>query len=103
MIKLMIFIFNFFIYSDRYMVHLLHIYSTFHYCRFNLHNLCHHVEDHGINADRSYFATSHGKGACDGLGGTVKRLVTKASLQGQLISTPEAMFDYATVNIPGIK
>ncbi len=29
----------------------------------------------------AFFATSHGKQPCDGIGGTVKRLVTKASLQ----------------------
>ena len=28
----------------------------------------------------NFFATSHGKSACDGAGGTVKQLVTNASL-----------------------
>ena len=32
-------------------------------------------------AERHLFATSHGKGPCDGIGGTVKRLATRASLQ----------------------
>ena len=32
----------------------------------------------------AFLATSHGKGPCDGIGGTVKRLATKASLQRTL-------------------
>jgi len=34
-----------------------------------------------VDAEWNFFATSHGKSACDGIGGTVKRLLTKASLQ----------------------
>ena len=44
-------------------------------------NLCHHEEDFGLEGEWNFFATSHGKSACDGIGGTVKRLLTKASLQ----------------------
>ena len=32
-------------------------------------NLCHHSLDHGIDAAWIFFATSHGKSACDGIGG----------------------------------
>ena len=46
----------------------------------NILNLCHHVTDFGITARWSFFATSHGKSPCDGIGGTVKRLVARASL-----------------------
>ena len=42
--------------------------------RKNFLNLCHHRNDFGIPAEWHFSATSHGKGACDGLGGTVKRL-----------------------------
>ena len=49
--------------------------------RKNFINLCHHVVDFGIPAEWHYFATSHGKSACDGVGGTVKRMAAKASLQ----------------------
>ena len=44
-------------------------------------NLCHHEIDFGMSAEWNFFATSHGKGPCDGVGGTVKRLATRASLQ----------------------
>lgn len=47
----------------------------------NFINLCYHETDHGIKAEWHFFATSHGKGACDGVGGIIKRMVRKASLQ----------------------
>ena len=52
-----------------------------------------------------FFATSHGKQPCDGIGGTVKRLAAKASLQRNLqnqILTLKAMFDFCVNNIEGI-
>ena len=49
--------------------------------RLNFLNLCYHESDFGIKAEWHYFATSHGKSACDGVGGTVKRLAARASLQ----------------------
>ena len=44
-------------------------------------NLCYHLQDYGIQAEWYFFATSHGKSPCDGIGCTVKRLVARASLQ----------------------
>ena len=41
---------------------------------------------------------SHGKGPCNGLGGTVKRLAAKASLQrpyADQILTPRVLYDWA--------
>ena len=64
----------------------------------NLLNLCHHKDDFGLTVDWSFFATSHGESACDGLGGTIKRLTARASLQrpisGQNLSA-DAMFTFA--------
>ena len=48
--------------------------------RKNFLNLCHHQADFGIKAEWHFSATSHGKSACDGLGGTVKCLAARASL-----------------------
>ena len=65
-----------------------------------------HHQDFGLAAEWNFFATSHGKSACDGIGGTVKRLVTKASLQrpyNDQILTSEAIMDFCTEKIPGIK
>ena len=49
--------------------------------RKNFINLVYHEQDFGVPAEWHFFATSHGKGPCDGIGGTVKRLAARASLQ----------------------
>ena len=72
----------------------------------NFLNLAHHAEDFNLHAKWNFFATSHGKQPCDGIGGTVKRLAAKASLQRNLqnqILTPEAMFEFCVNNIKGIE
>ncbi|XP_047143181.1 uncharacterized protein LOC105848514 isoform X1 [Hydra vulgaris] len=48
--------------------------------RFNLKNLCFHEKDFGLKADWHFFGTAHGKSACDGVGGTVKRVINNLSL-----------------------
>ena len=47
----------------------------------NFLNLCLHNSDFWVKCEWNFFATSHGKSLCDGIGGTVKWLVTRASLQ----------------------
>ncbi|XP_038055995.1 uncharacterized protein LOC119727986 [Patiria miniata] len=71
----------------------------------NFINLCHHEEDFGVPADWHFFATSHGKGPSDGIGGTVKRLAARASLQrplDQQIMTPWQLYEFATSQIKSI-
>ena len=73
--------------------------------RKNFGNLCYHKDDFGMAAEWHFSATSHGKGACDGIGGTVKRLAARASLQNPYsdqIMTPRQLFDWAVTNIPSI-
>ena len=73
--------------------------------RKNFVNLCNHEADFGVKAEWHFSATSHGKGACDGVGGTVKRLASRASLQrpyDQQIITPRQLFEWASNNIQGI-
>ena len=65
--------------------------------RKNFYNLCQHKDEFGITAKWHFFATSHGKQPCDGIGGTVKRLVTKASLQRDVsnqILDHKVMFEF---------
>ena len=72
--------------------------------RKNFGNLCNHEKDFGVKAEWHFSATSHGKGACDGVGGTVKRLAAQASLQrpyDQQIMTPLQLFEWASNNIQG--
>jgi len=64
------------------------------------------LDDFGIDAEWHFFATSHGKSPCDGVGGTVKRLAARlASLQrshDNQIMTPRALYDWATTAMPKI-
>ena len=59
----------------------------------NFINLCFHEEDFGIAAEWNFFATSHGKGACDGVGGTVKREARRACLQSPFQNLIGSCFD----------
>ena len=51
----------------------------------NFINLSYHETDFNISAKWAFFATSHGKSPCDGIGGTVKRLVKRACLQKRAV------------------
>jgi len=71
----------------------------------NFTNLIHHDADFNLKAEWNFFATSHGKNACDGVGGTIKRLAARASLQRAItnqIQTPEQLFQFAVEEIPGV-
>ena len=52
--------------------------------RKNFINLCHHQQDFNIGAEWIFFATSHGKSPCNGVGAFVKCYVVKRSLQRPL-------------------
>lgn len=61
--------------------------------------------DFGVPAEWHFYATIHGTSTCDGIGGPIKRLVTKASLQRPLneqILTPLQMFNWVKSNMSGI-
>lgn len=51
--------------------------------KYNFQNLLYHQLDFGVTADWSFFATAHGKGPIDGIGGEVKRQVWRSVLQGK--------------------
>ncbi|CAF2145756.1 unnamed protein product, partial [Rotaria magnacalcarata] len=71
----------------------------------NFINLCYHEEYFGMTAEWHFFATSHGKGPCDGVGGTVKREAARASLQrpyNDQIMTTYQLYMFAKENIHGI-
>ena len=66
---------------------------------------CFHKEDFGLLAEWNFFATSHGKTACDGIGGTAKHLRLKASLLRPVsnqILNPHDMFLFCSESISGI-
>jgi hypothetical protein len=51
--------------------------------QFTLSLLCHSEEDFGIKTQHNFLSTSHGKGAVDGIGGTIKR-----NVRTKVMSTP---------------
>ena len=71
----------------------------------NFLNLCLHKRDFQVDAEWHFTATSHGKGACDGVGGVVKRNAARASFQRPYcdqIMTPRQMYEWTVDNIPTI-
>lgn len=65
-------------------------------------NLCRHEELFGLKATWSFFATSHGKSPCDGIGGTVKRAAARASLRriaNNLILDAKSFFKFCNEEI----
>ena len=71
----------------------------------NFANLLMHKKDSGMNAEWHFFASSHGKNVCDLVGGTIKRLVARASLMRAIhnqILNSHQLYDFAKSEIPGI-
>ena len=68
-------------------------------------NLCLHKMDFNVDCVWNFFATSHGKSPSDGIGGTVKRLATKASLQrptdNQILNASD-MYKFCNDSIKGL-
>jgi hypothetical protein len=60
----------------------------------NFINLCHCNTDFGINAEWHLFATSHGKGPCDCVGGTTKQPAAHFSLQHYQVLTPAQLYSW---------
>ena len=72
----------------------------------NFMNLCSHKRDFDIKAEWIFFATSHGKSSCDGIGGAVKRHTAKRSLQRPLnnqILDYKTMLELCRNEMPSIK
>ena len=51
--------------------------------KFIFHTVANHKEVYGCDATWNYFEAGHGKGPCDGLGGTVKRMADEAVRSGK--------------------
>ncbi|CAH2100534.1 unnamed protein product [Euphydryas editha] len=65
-------------------------------------NLSHYRREFGVIVEWNFFATAHGKGPCDGVGGTIKRKASRTSLQlppDQQILTPKQLFEWASQNL----
>lgn len=64
--------------------------------RMTFFNLCNMQKEFNVDAEWHFFATCHGKGPCDALGGVLKRNAAKASLQGADITSARQLYDWAT-------
>ena len=54
-----------------------------------------HKNDFGVDAEWHFFETAHGKRACDGISGCIKRNAYLPSLQNTPITTTENLFERA--------
>ena len=71
----------------------------------NTSQICHHEQDFAMKCTWAFIATSHGKSPCDGIGGTVKKLTSIASLHrttNNHILTASAKFNFCRNEIIGI-
>ena len=67
--------------------------------------MCHHQQDFNMDAEWIFFATSHSKLPCNGVGQFVKHSVVKRSLQRPLhdqILSYQSMLDLCVREIPSI-
>ena len=72
--------------------------------RFLFSNLHYWERDHELSIRWNFFATSHGKGVVDGIGGTVKRTVWRhVRSEGCHITTPQEYADQAKKLCPNIQ
>lgn len=65
--------------------------------KYNFINLCNFKADFQIDAEWHFHATSHGKSACDGIGGTLKRAAHRFSLANKdTIQTSADLYNWAS-------
>ena len=68
--------------------------------RKHLHNLCQHLSDFSIDAVWNFLDTSQEKSPSDGIGGTVKRVTARTSLQ----QPPQNdIIGYISTQMPSLK
>lgn len=66
--------------------------------------LCRHEDMFGIKAVWNYFESSHGKGPCDGIGGSAKRQASDAVKQGKVsIQDAVEFYEWASMHEKKIK
>ena len=68
-------------------------------------NLYDHYSDFNLKAGWHFFATSHGKFAVDGIGGTIKWLIARAGFvrpYNNQISSVEAVYQFCSKSIENI-
>ncbi|XP_033755233.1 uncharacterized protein LOC117338131 isoform X1 [Pecten maximus] len=67
--------------------------------KFNFVDMSMGQDDFGLNIEKHYFGSRHGKGPCDGEVGVLKRSATSAVKRGEMISNAKDFFEYAKENL----
>lgn len=70
--------------------------------KYNFANLSFFLREYDFQVEWNFWAPGHGKNACDGIGGSTKRLFRLASLRGETLKTTQQLFDWAKKNIPAV-
>ena len=71
--------------------------------RYTLLNLTYFLQDFGVDGTWNFFATSHGKGAVDGIGGTIKRIVWQLIKSRQcIVSCAKEFYECARNAMKGV-
>jgi len=85
--------------KERLGIHTVHYYSDSPFSQYRnkwiFDFVTKHEERYGIKATWDYFETGHGKGPCDGVGGSVKRLADDAQKMGIRIQNAEDFVKWA--------
>ena len=72
--------------------------------RFILDFVAHHSERFGINAVWNFFESGHGKSACDGVGGCLKRMADEAvKMEKVVIQDAQDFFKWANTALDGVQ
>jgi hypothetical protein len=66
--------------------------------RFIFYLVANHAVFNGLSRRWNYFEVGHGKGPCDGLGGTTKRLADQAVRQGNAVIQDLESFSHGPLN-----
>ena len=61
--------------------------------------VCEHERMFGMKATWDYFESGHGKGPCDGVGGTIKRMADQAIKHGAQIQNAEDFYEWGRKNV----
>lgn len=69
----------------------------------NMANLRNHKSDYGLDASHNFFASCHGKGPCDAIGGIIKCQLRNAAKAGGIIQNPDEVYDFVLKSKSKIK
>jgi hypothetical protein len=70
--------------------------------KYNFANLSFFEKEYSMKVRWNFWASGHGKNACDGIDGSTKRQFRLASLRGEMLITCQQLLEWAESNIPSV-